>query len=111
MTEELQPAADNAAQEIAVSGSALLFHEAGLHARPAIKLIKLAKRFQSELRVGVSADGPWTNAKSIASVMAMKTPSQNTLFFEARGDDAHEAVGALIKLVDSDFTSVPDGGE
>jgi phosphocarrier protein len=110
MTEELQPAEDNPAQ-VPATGSALLFHEAGLHARPAIKLIKLAKRFQSEVRVGVSAQGPWTNAKSIASVMAMKTPSQSTLYFEALGDDAHDAVGALIKLVDSDFTSVPDDGE
>jgi phosphocarrier protein HPr len=110
MTEELQPAEDNSAQ-VSATGSALLFHEAGLHARPAIKLIKLAKRFQSEVRVGVSSQGPWTNAKSIASVMAMKTPSQSTLYFEARGDDAHDAVSALIKLVDSDFTSVADDGE
>jgi phosphocarrier protein HPr len=110
MSEELQPAADDPAQVVA-TGSALLFHDAGLHARPAIKLIKLAKRFQAEVLVAVSAQGPWTNAKSIASVMAMKTPSQSTLFFEARGDDAHDAVNALIKLVDSDFASVADDGE
>jgi phosphocarrier protein len=91
------------------AGSAWLFHPNGLHARPAIKLTKLAKRFRASVRVAVAEDGPWTDAKSIARVMAMKTPSQTTLFFEADGDDAREAVEALKRLVASDFLSLEDG--
>jgi phosphocarrier protein len=91
--------------------SVWLAHPAGLHARPAIQLTKLAKRFQSHVWVGVSAEGPWTNAKSIARVLAMKTPSQTELYFSAEGEDAINAVDALVELVESDFTSVPDNGE
>jgi phosphocarrier protein HPr len=92
------------------SGSVWLAHPAGLHARPAIQLTKLAKRFQADIWIGVSADGPWTNAKSIARVLAMKTPSQTELYFSAEGDDASEAVEALVRLVESNFTSVLNDG-
>ncbi|GAC1585862.1 MAG: hypothetical protein NVS3B7_20750 [Candidatus Elarobacter sp.] len=74
-----------------------------MHARPAIKLTKLAKRFHCSVAVGVSAEGPWTDAKSVAKVMAMKTPSGATLYFEAEGGDADEAVAALVALVTADF--------
>lgn len=88
---------------IRVVGSAWLAHEGGLHARPSIKVTQLAKRFQSQVWVASSEEGPWIDAKSIARVMAMKTPSQTRLFFAAEGDDANDAVGALVSLVDSDF--------
>ena len=78
-------------------------HAAGLHARPCVKLTKLAKRFRAQVRVGATAGGPWTDAKSIARVMAMKTPGKATLFFEAEGEDAQAAVAALVRLVESDF--------
>ncbi len=85
------------------SGFVVLVHAAGLHARPCVKLTKLAKRFRAHVRVGTAGDGPWTDAKSIARVMAMKTPGNATLFFEAEGEDAQEAVAALVRLVQSDF--------
>ena len=85
------------------TGSVVLLHAAGLHARPCVKLTKLAKRFRAHVRVGGADGGPWTDAKSIARVMAMKTPGNATLFFEAEGEDAHEAVAALVRLVQSDF--------
>jgi phosphocarrier protein HPr len=91
------------------AGSAWLFHPNGLHARPAIKLTKLAKRFRSSVAVGLSPSGPWIDAKSIAKVMAMKTPSQVTLFFEAEGSDAPETIEALVALVASDFAAPGDG--
>ena|ERR1700676_4628681 len=86
-------------------GSAELFHANGMHARPAIKLTKLARRFRASVAVGVSAGGPWIDAKSIAKVMAMKTPSGATLYFEAEGSDAHDAVAALVALVAGDFAN------
>jgi len=91
--------------------SVWLAHPEGLHARPAIQLTKLAKQFQAHVWVGVSEDGPWTNAKSIARVLAMKTPTQTKLYFTAEGDDAPNAVDALVQLVRSDFKSVSDDGK
>jgi phosphocarrier protein HPr len=92
-------------------GSVWLAHPAGLHARPAIQLTKLAKRFRANVWVGKSEDGPWVNAKSIARVMGMKMPSKAVLHFSADGDDASHAIRALIKLVENDFTGTTDVGD
>ena len=90
--------------------SAVLTHKGGLHARPAIKLTQLAKRFGCAVWIALAEHGPWTDAKSIARVMAMKTPHMATLFFLARGDGADEATNALAKLVESDFADGDDNG-
>ena len=88
---------------VRVVASAFLAHEGGLHARPAIKVSQLAKQFQSRVWLGLSEEGPWIDAKSVARVIAMKVPSQIRLFFAAEGDDANDAVGGLVDLVASDF--------
>jgi phosphocarrier protein HPr len=100
--------ADDTGALMKAVGSAWLVHASGLHARPAIKLTKLAKRFQSDILVGVAAAGPWKDAKSIAQVLSMKVPARETLFFEAVGSDATEAVGALVSLVNTDFEAAQE---
>ena len=88
---------------------AVLTHEGGLHARPAIKLTQLAKRFESAVWIALAEQGPWTDAKSIARVMAMKTPPMATLYFVAEGEDADVATSALANLVESDFADDDNG--
>ena len=68
-----------------------------------MKLTKLAKKFDASIRLAVSQDGPWLDAKSISKVMAAKVPKDSTLFFQAEGDDAQTAVSALVTLVERDF--------
>jgi phosphocarrier protein len=89
---------------------AVLTHEGGLHARPAIKLTQVAKRFESAVWIALAEHGPWIDAKSIARVMATKTPYMATLYFVAEGSDAAEATSALAKLVESDFANDGNGG-
>jgi len=89
------------------SASVVLKHDAGLHARPAIKLTKLAKTFDSKISVAISDNGPWIDAKSIVKVMAAKAQRGAVLRFRAEGEDASAAVRALTALVERDF---PDGG-
>jgi phosphocarrier protein len=89
---------------------AVLTHAGGLHARPAIKLTQVAKRFESAVWIALAEHGPWIDAKSIARVMATKTPYMATLYFVAEGSDAAEATSALAKLVESDFANDGDGG-
>lgn len=84
-------------------GSVFMTHAVGLHARPSVALTKLAKKFVSKVEVGTSEQGPWIDAKSIARVMKMKVPQNTTLHFQASGDDAEQAVRALITLVEQDF--------
>lgn len=89
---------------------AVLTHEGGLHARPAIKLTQVAKRFESAVWIALAEHGPWIDAKSIARVMATKTPYMATLYFVAEGNDAAEATSALARLVESDFADDGNGG-
>ena len=85
------------------TGSVLLTHDVGLHARPAVKLTKLAKQFTAGIQLGVSAHGPWIDAKSINKVMGARVRQDTVLYFAASGDDASEAVAALTRLVEQDF--------
>ena len=87
----------------AATGAIVIAHEVGLHARPSVKLTKLAKTFASKIELGLSADGPWIDAKSIVKVMAFKAAKGATLHFRAHGDDATQAVNALVDLVRRDF--------
>ena len=86
-----------------VSSSVLMTHPVGLHARPSVKLTKLAKAFSSRIELALAEDGPWVDAKSIVKVMATKAPKDTVLYFRAEGDDAVQSVAALVALVSRDF--------
>jgi len=89
--------------ELVATSSSLLTNEVGLHARPSVKLTKLAKTFASRIEVAASPDGPWVDAKSIVKVMAFKAAKGDTLHFRAAGPDAEQALLALRALVDEAF--------
>jgi phosphocarrier protein HPr len=85
------------------SGNVLLTHPVGLHARPSVKLTKLAKTFGATVDIAPGPEGPWIDAKSIVKVMAAKVPQGTKLHVRAAGHDAAAAVAALIGLVERDF--------
>ena len=89
--------------EFAATHSAILTNAIGLHARPSVKLTKLAKTFEAQIEVGLTENGPWVDAKSIVKVMAVKAAKGATLYFRAKGSDAAEAIVALHELVAVDF--------
>jgi phosphocarrier protein len=86
-----------------MTGSVLLTHAVGLHARPSVKLTKLAKTFASRVELALANEGPWIDAKSIVKVMATKAPQNAVLHFRAVGEDAERAIDALVALVAGDF--------
>jgi phosphocarrier protein HPr len=94
---------DSLNEDGVAKGSVQLIHAVGMHARPAVKLTKLAKRFDSEIVLRVAGAGEWIDAKSIAKVMAMRAARDSIIEFEATGADAHAAVAALVALVEQDF--------
>ena len=98
-----QPHAAALAAEDIAGGSVKLVHAVGMHARPAVKLTKLAKRFRSRIALRVEGAEEWIDAKSVAKVMAMRAPCDCTIEFVATGADARAAVGALTALVANDF--------
>ncbi len=89
--------------ESAIEGSAVITHEIGLHARPSVKLTKLAKSFTSAIHLRGDGVESWVDAKSIVRVMGLKLREGTTVFFRAAGPDANAAVDALVALVKRDF--------
>jgi len=84
-------------------GDAVLRDPTGLHARPAVKLTKLAKSFESVIEIWTGRADQWINAKSPNAVMKLKAQSGEKIHFRARGMDSSAAVEALVSLVEQDF--------
>jgi len=72
--------------------------EAGIHARPAAQFVKTAKQFSSEIFV-VKGERE-VNAKSILKLTGLAKKGE-TITIRAEGDDAQEAVDALVDLISS----------
>lgn len=94
---EFEPVADW------ISDAAVIRDPTGLHARPAVKLTKLAKTFESAVEIRAESKEDWTNAKSPNKVMKLKAAHGEPLHIRASGSDARAAVAALVDLVDRDF--------
>ncbi len=90
--------------ENVVHGQAVIQDPTGLHARPAVKLTKLAKGFSAAIEVRAGELDKWVNAKSPNAVMKMKVRHGETLHFRATGEDASQAIGELVGLTERDFT-------
>ena len=76
-------------------------NEAGIHARPAAEIVKLAAKFRSE--IVIIRDGLEVNAKSIMGVMMLAAECGSTITIRAEGDDADAAVDALAELIANKF--------
>jgi phosphocarrier protein HPr len=95
--------ADEVSTSALAEATVIITHEVGLHARPSVKLTKLAKNFGARIDLALAESGPWIDAKSIVKVMAAKAPQGSTLFLRAEGEDAQDAIDALVSLVTRDF--------
>jgi phosphocarrier protein len=87
----------------ALRTSITITHPTGLHARPAVKLTRLAKTFPATLRLRHAPDGSWVDAKTIVKVMGLKMRSGTLLELEAEGEAAEQALSELRSLVERDF--------
>jgi phosphocarrier protein HPr len=77
-------------------------HEAGLHARPAAQFVKLAKQFNAN--ISVTSKGKTVSAKSLVLILTLGVQSHTEIEVTADGPDEQEAVTALVKLVESNFS-------
>ena len=87
----------------ALRTSVTITHPTGLHARPAVKLTRLAKTFPTTLRLRHAPDGAWVDAKSIVKVMGLKMRTGTLLELEAEGEAAERALSQLRGLVERNF--------
>ncbi len=73
----------------------------GFHARPVMRFVDLAGRF--EAAVQVEKDGQAVDGKSPMELMLLEGVQGARLTLRARGPDAEDAVKALAELVTAGF--------
>lgn len=70
----------------------------GLHLRAASRIVQVAKKFESEIRI--SYEGVETNAKSILGLASLVARHQDPVDVTAEGPDASEALDTLVRLIE-----------
>jgi phosphocarrier protein len=78
-----------------------IVNEAGLHARPAAALVKLASKFKSDFYIHMY--GYKVNGKSILGVMTLAAEQGAELELEIDGPDEKKAAEQIIDLINSGF--------
>ena len=86
-----------------------IVNDAGLHARPASALVKLASKFESDFYIHMY--GYKVNGKSILGVMTLAAEQGAELELELDGKDEEEAAEEIIALINSGFGEVYEDDE
>lgn len=79
----------------------LIRNKKGLHARASAKFVKCAEAFKSQVRV--TREGQTVGGTSIMGLMMLAAGPGSTIFIEAEGPDAGDAIAALRSLVADGF--------
>ncbi len=78
-----------------------VFNDRGLHTRPSTELVKRAISFKAQ--VSLTYQKNTINAKSILGILMLAAPKGAKIFVEANGEDAEEAVEAILQLANNHF--------
>jgi phosphocarrier protein HPr len=83
------------------SQTVTVVNQLGMHARAAAKFVHLATRY--EARVKVARERREMDGKSIMGILLLAAARGSTITISAEGSDEHDAVAALVALVESGF--------
>jgi phosphocarrier protein len=72
----------------------------GLHARPAAEFVKLASRFEADVKL--TKDDLTVDGKSIMGVMMLAAEQGSRLLVSVDGPDENEALEALAVFLETD---------
>ena len=75
----------------------------GLHARASTRLAQVAKQFQAAIHVSKIGDNEEVDAKSILGILTLGVEKGQMLRIRADGDDAEQAIAAVVHLVQQNF--------
>jgi phosphocarrier protein HPr len=81
--------------------SFIVLNEKGLHTRPSTELVKCAIRFKSQITLFYQLQE--VNAKSLLGVLLLAANRGSKIKIRAVGEDAEEAVNALLQLASVKF--------
>ena len=80
----------------------------GMHLRPADLFARTAMRFQS--KVCVTFEGQQVDGRSIVELLMLAARKGTQLTICTNGDDAEEALTALVQLVERGFDEIEEKG-
>lgn len=78
-----------------------IVNQRGLHARAAARFVKVAARFNAQVRV--AKNGTVVSGLSIMGLMMLAAGPGSDIEIQASGAEAHHAVAALDRLVANKF--------
>ena len=84
-----------------VEARVVLSNKMGLHARPSTQIATTASRFSSDIHI--TKDDMVVDAKSVLELLMLAAECGSELLIAAEGDDAKDAVHALVELVKGRF--------
>ena len=84
-----------------VERDARIVNPLGMHVRPGAEFVKVANRFTSS--VEIHKDGAVVNGKSILGMMTLAAECGSTIRIKTEGEDAEQAMAALLELVAAGF--------
>lgn len=76
----------------------------GLHARAAAKLVHIAARFKSDIKIRKGDEE--VDGKSILGILLLAAGRGSTILVRADGSDERDAIEAVEKLIDGKFDEV-----
>ena len=76
----------------------------GLHARAAAKLVHIAARFKSDIKIRNGDEE--VDGKSILGILRLAAGRGAVITVKADGEDEREALDAVEKLIDAKFDEV-----
>ena len=82
-------------------GILIILNEKGLHTRPSTELVKCAANYKAT--VNLCYRDATVNAKSLLGILMLAAERGAKIAIEAIGDDAEEAVEALLQLAKKRF--------
>ncbi len=88
-------------EALALSKRVRILNKRGLHARASAKFVTLASQF--EANVLVSKEGSEVAGTSIMGLMMLAAAIGEEITINASGQQAHEALAALVDLVEAKF--------
>jgi phosphocarrier protein HPr len=82
-------------------GMFIVINSRGLHTRPSTELVRCSAIFRSDMLL--ICDGVEVNAKSLIGILMLGIPYGTKIIVEAVGEDAEEAVRAMVELANNKF--------
>lgn len=84
-----------------ISKTITITNKYGLHARPAMQFVQLAGKYAS--KVSISKGEKVVDAKSVLDVLTLGANMGSEISIRAEGDDAEEAMAALLEFLTGDI--------